>query len=42
MKLTDQEIIDMFDSIPGLTLSQLARITGKSISELKQILMGQL
>lgn len=41
MNLTDQDIIEMFDLNPNLTLAQLSRIVGKSISELKQILMGQ-
>jgi hypothetical protein len=41
MKLTNQDIIDLFDLNPNLTLAQLSRITGKSVLELKQILMGQ-
>jgi len=38
--MTDQQIIDLYDSNPDLTLAELSRMTGKSISELKQILMG--
>lgn len=38
--MTDQEIIELFDSSLNMTLSELAAITGKSISELKSILMG--
>jgi hypothetical protein len=41
MKLTNQDIIDLFDLNPNLTLAQLSRIVNKSIAELKQILMGQ-
>jgi len=38
--MSDQQIIDLYDSNPDLTLAQLSRMTGKSIPELKQILMG--
>lgn len=38
--MSDQEIIDLFDSNPDLTLQHLARITGKTVAELKQILIG--
>jgi len=38
--MSDQEIVDMFDYNPNLLLSDLSRITGKSITELKTILMG--
>jgi hypothetical protein len=41
MNLTNQDIIDLFDLNPNLTLAQLSRITGKSVPELKQILMEQ-
>lgn len=37
---TDEEINDYFDSHPDLLLSELARMTGKSVTELKKILMG--
>lgn len=38
---TDEEINDYFDSHPNLLLSDLARMTGKSVTELKKILMGE-
>lgn len=39
--MSDQEIIELFDSQPNLLMSQLASMTGKSVKELKQILMGE-
>ena len=39
-KMNTQQIIDFYDSNPNLLLSELARITGKSVKELKAILMG--
>ncbi len=38
--MTKQQIIDLFDST-NITLAELSRITGKPVSYLKQILMGQ-
>lgn len=38
--MTNQEICDLYDANPDMTLSQLARITGLSVNELKRILMG--
>ena len=38
--MTDQEICDLYDSNPNLTIAKLARMTGKSIAKLKTILMG--
>ena len=38
--MTNQEICDYFDSHPNLTLAALSRITGKSVPELKKILMS--
>lgn len=38
--MTNDEIIDLYDSNPNLTLAQLAAMTGKSVAELKRILMG--
>ncbi len=38
--MTDQQIIEFYDSHLNMTLSDLARITGKSIAELKTILLG--
>lgn len=39
--MTKQEIRDLFDSNPNLTVAQLARIAGRSVSEIKRILMGE-
>jgi hypothetical protein len=38
--MTNQEIIDFYDQNLNLTLAQLAAITGKTVQELKSILMG--
>ena len=38
--MTDQEIIEYFDSHPNITLAEIASRTGKSIRQLKIILMG--
>jgi len=37
--MTRQDICDAFDNNPNLTLSQLSRMTGKPVAELKRILM---
>jgi len=37
--MTDQEIIDLFDR-SNITLSDLSRISGRTVSELKKLLMG--
>lgn len=37
---TDEQIIRLFDTNPNLFLSEISRITGKSIPELKAILLG--
>jgi|DEB0MinimDraft_6_1074348.scaffolds.fasta_scaffold45755_4 lambda repressor-like predicted transcriptional regulator len=37
--MTDQDIIDLFDST-NITLAELSRRSGKSVSYLKSILMG--
>ena len=39
MFMTDDEINEYYDSHPDLTLAQLSRMTGKSIEQLKRILM---
>jgi hypothetical protein len=39
MFMTDEEICDYYDSHPDLLLSQLSRMTGKSVQQLKRILM---
>tara|TARA_R110002167_G_C12528389_1_gene638881 strand:+ start:742 stop:861 length:120 start_codon:yes stop_codon:yes gene_type:complete len=38
--MTDQEIKDLFDENLDLTLGELSNISGKSVEELKNILMG--
>ena len=38
--MTDAEIIELFDTHLNMTLVELSRITGKTIAELKIILMG--
>jgi hypothetical protein len=38
MSLSDDEIREFYDSHPDMKLSDLARITGKTVSELKKIL----
>lgn len=38
--MTNDEIIDLFDST-NITLGELSAITGRSVSELKNILMGE-
>ena len=37
--MSDQEICDYFDTNPNVTLSDLRRMTGLSIEQLKAILM---
>ena len=37
--MSDQEIIDLFDST-NITLSELSSRSGRSIPELKKLLMG--
>ena len=39
MFYTDDEIYDLYDSHPDLTLAQLSRMTGRSVEQLKRILM---
>lgn len=38
--MDNQDIIDLYDSNPDLTLQQLAKITGKTVQQLKRILMS--
>lgn len=38
--MTNNEICEYYDSNPNLTLAQLAQLTGKTIAQLKIILMG--
>jgi hypothetical protein len=37
--MTDAEIIEMFDST-NITLARLALISGRSVAQLKKLLMG--
>lgn len=39
--MTNAEIIDFYDRHPDLTLASLSKITGKSVADLKRLLMGQ-
>ena len=39
--MTHTEIIDYYDTHPDLTLAEFSRMTGLSIQQLKNILMGQ-
>lgn len=38
--MTNQEICELYDSHPYITLKQLSNWTGKSVPELKRILMS--
>jgi 2'-5' RNA ligase len=38
--MSNQEICELYDSNPHITLKQLSNWTGKSVSELKRILMS--
>lgn len=39
--MTDKEIIEMYDEFPDLFLHEIALMAGKSVPELKEILMGE-
>ena len=39
--MTNEQISDYYDSHPDLTLAQLSRMTGKSVEQLKRILMPE-
>ena len=39
LDMTDQELIDMFDST-NITLAELARMSGRSVKDIKKILMA--
>lgn len=39
VKMTDQQIIDLFDS-SNVTLRELAAMSGRSVADLKVLLMG--
>ena len=38
--MSDEKIIELYDSNPNMTLQRLSQITGKSVSTLKQILLN--
>lgn len=38
--MSNDEIIDLFDST-NITLGELANLTGRSVKELKNLLMGE-
>jgi hypothetical protein len=38
--MTDQEINEYYDSHLNMTLAELSKMTGKTIAELKKIIMG--
>jgi len=38
--MSDQQIVEYYDSNLNLTLAELSAITGKSIKALKRLLMG--
>jgi hypothetical protein len=38
--MSNNEIIDLYDSNPNLTLAELSKITGLSVQQLKKILLG--
>ena len=37
--MTENEIKEFYDSNPNLTLSELSRITGKTVKKIKKILL---
>jgi hypothetical protein len=39
--MTNEQINELYDSHLNMTLAELSRITGKTIPQLKAILMGQ-
>ena len=39
-RMTDDEVKDMFDTDWDMQLSQLSSLSGRSVSELKKLLMG--
>ena len=38
--MSNAQIIELFDSHLNMTMAELSRLTGKTIAELKTILMG--
>jgi hypothetical protein len=39
--MTDAEIIEIFDTNLNMTLAELSRLTGRTIPDLKKLLMGK-
>ena len=39
LELSDDEITDLYDSEPDMTLARLAIVTGKTVKELKELLL---
>ena len=39
--MNNEEICELYDMNPDMTLVELANVTGKTVAELKQILMAQ-
>lgn len=39
-KMTDEQIIELFDAT-NITLSELSQLSGRSVADLKKLLMGQ-
>jgi hypothetical protein len=39
--MTDQEIIDLFDSNLNITLRELSNLSGRTIANLKKLLIGE-
>lgn len=37
--MTNDEIRDLFDTNPNMTVAQLARVAGKTVDQIKRILM---
>ena len=37
--MTDEEIVDLFDST-NITLAELSAVSGRSVADLKNLLMG--
>lgn len=41
LDFTDEQIIELFDQNPNMLMSEISQATGKSIKQLKSILMGE-
>lgn len=40
--MSNEQIIDLYDSNPNMTLQRLSQITGKSVSALKRLLLDDI